>query len=78
MAAGTVWLALLLGFGALIAAFAYLASRNERLDRKERVELKALRTLIQRIDRLAYNARSTSPELSMQITDEIAAAKNRD
>jgi hypothetical protein len=81
VAAGTVFLALLLGFGAVAAAFAYLAylaSRNERLDRKERTELKASRVLIQRIDRLAYAARSTAPELSIQITDEIAAAKNRD
>lgn len=73
-----VFLLAAIAAGAVVVGIIYLAGRGGRSAAADRAELRALRDLVRRIDRLAYDSRDIAPELSIQITDEIARTKNGD
>lgn len=82
MGAGTVWLIALLVAVGLVVAFIYLLSVFARgqdgLRREERDELRELRDLVARLDRLAYTHRETEPNLAFGVIDEINRVKRKE
>lgn len=71
----------LLVVGVLLFGSAWIVkylSTPSSIGRSEKRELKELRMLVQRIDRLAYTNRDINPELSVQILDEISQHKNKE
>ena len=82
MAAGLFLLLALLvvaAFVLLIVGLVVYASRGrEQLERREKTELRELRDLVARIDRLAYNSRETEPNLAFSVIDEINRVKQKE
>jgi hypothetical protein len=82
MAAGLFLFLVLLVVGVvvllIVALAVWMPRSGEQLDRREKAELRDLRDLVTRIDRIAYNSRETEPNLAFSVIDEINRFKQKE
>ena len=82
MAAGLFLLLILLVVALVVGLIVLLVVSSTRsregLDRREKAELRELRDLVARIDRIAYNSRETEPNLAFSVIDEINRSKQKE